>query len=492
MPSRHFQNQDGATLVLVLMFISVFGLIIAALLTEAGASVKYTTTVTNHEEKVYAADAGVQLGIQQLQQHNQICPVTGSNQTIQTTTVNGMPISVTCETTSGSTTGGLGYAIFTRSPDADSLNLLQGGAKKVNGPVHITGGISNLHKKLFVTNGYFSQAESLQPYSCNGVSDPDVEDSGVDVDPGYPMLCKTVTPTAPSYPAPTAVPPTPVSTPLESLDGDCKIFYPGTYENAPAIDPSGDVVNYFATGVYYFKAPFTFAGAGSGDTFFFGGQPAAYELPVKFPDDHPTCASDGEATAAASAASPPVTFSPSGSGVQFIFGDGATLTIADKSRAELFERTANGEQETSSPSVVAVPTTWDPVEWQANTPHSTVLEFTAGADKALIVHGVTYAPDHNVVFRVTEDVDAAVFGGVVAWKLDLRSSNAGDGDGLIISASNGTPAPRHIVVRATAPFPASASAGREVVSTAVVQITNDTPKKVTIESWRTRGPSDPS
>src|SRR2546423_1814620 len=83
MRSRKLRNQDGASLVIVLVFISIFGLIITGLLTEAGASVKYTDTVSNHEKKVYAADAGAQLGIQQLQQNTEICPITGSNEIIQ-------------------------------------------------------------------------------------------------------------------------------------------------------------------------------------------------------------------------------------------------------------------------------------------------------------------------------------------------------------------------------------------------------------------------
>ncbi len=238
--------------------------------------------------------------------------------------------------------------------------------------------------------------------------------------------------------------------------------------------------------MYYFKAPFTFSGTGNSKTYYFGGAPASYET-VTFLANQPSCASDG---VAASSAVPAGSYTASGTGVQFIFGNRATVTVDDKSRAELFERTADGTEQTSSPTVVAVPSSWAP-GWLPNPIHTDVLAFTPGADKALVIHGLTYAPDHNILFKVTNVVNAVVFGGVVAWHVELDTSQGGGGNGLVVTARNGKSAPRHIVVRATAPFPVLASAGRQVVSTAVVQITNDTPAQVTIESWRTGGPSDP-
>lgn len=476
MHSRRHHNQDGTSLVIVLVFISVFGLIAAGLLTEAGASVKYTSTITEHEKKVYAADAGISLGIQQIQQHNELCPTTLSTDTVQTTTVNGIPTRVTCETTTGSTTGGRGYAIYTLSPAADSLGLQSGDAKEVDGPVFVTGGVDGLNKGLILKDGSFRQLRGPEAYRCNGQTS-----ANVTVDPGHLKLCPLTAPTAPTYPAPASIPDPAIAA---QPSGACKIFYPGRYEAAPALDLTK--TNYFATGIYYFKTSFTFTGTAGPDTYYFGGEPATYEGEPKFEANRPPCASDASAAAAAPAGA----YTASGTGVQFIFGNGAALTVDNKSRGELFERTTNGTQQTASPTIIAVPTSWSSAGWLPNPVDTTVVGFTSGSDKSLIVHGVTYAPDHNVVFKVTNVVDAAVFGGVVAWKLDLQSSEGGGGTGLVIVAGNGTPEPRYIVVRATAPFPASASAGRSVVSTAVVQIANDTGKTATIESWRTRGPAE--
>src|SRR5262245_1752183 len=111
MRSPDIRNEDGGTLAIVLVFITVFGLIISGLLTEAGASVRYTGTVNAHESKVYAADAGVSFGIQQLRQNNELCPGAGEGVPVPfpSITVNSRTVSVSCTVTSGLTVGGLGF-----------------------------------------------------------------------------------------------------------------------------------------------------------------------------------------------------------------------------------------------------------------------------------------------------------------------------------------------------------------------------------------------
>jgi hypothetical protein len=478
MPTTRFKQDDGASLIIVLVFIAVFGLIVAALLTEGGASMAYTKVVTDHEAKVYAADAGVSFGIQQLQQHNTLCPTTGPIDTIQTIKVNGLDVDVSCQTTSGSTTGGLGYAVYTLSPDSDSLQLQEGDAKEVSGPVHVTGGVGGLNKGLDVKKGDFSQ---LSANGCNAKTN-----SGVTVQTGFFKYCLGSQPDQPTYSAPASIPP---AAPAAQTSGACKIFYPGTYNSAPSFDLTR--TNYFATGVYHFKSSFTFAGTGGNDTYFFGGMPADYEQ-VKFSSEWQArnCARDTTAAAAAAAAATPFTYTPVGSGVEFIFGNNvtpATLTVDNKARAELFERTADGNQETASPTIAIVPSTW--AGWQTNTIHTDAVSFTSGADKALVVHGVTYAPEHNVVLRVTNVVNAVAFGGIVAWKADLRSSSGGGGSGLVVNGRNGTPKPRRVIVKGTSPPTSSTSAGKSVVSTAVIRIENDDTMTVQIESWRTRAPN---
>jgi hypothetical protein len=301
------------------------------------------------------------------------------------------------------------------------------------------------------------------------------------VQTGYSKLCLTSQPDVPTYSAPASVP---SAAPAAQTSGACKIFYPGKYDTAPAFDLTK--TNYFATGVYYFRSSFTFAGTAASDTYFFGGMPASYET-VKFSAQRPACASDTTATTAAAAAATPFTFTAAGSGVEFIFGNNATLTVDNKARAELFERTADGNQETASPTLVVVPSSWTG-GWQTNTANTTAVSFTSGSDKALVVHGVTYAPQNNIALFVTNVVDAVAFGGIVAWKVDLQSSSGGGGSGLVINGRNGTPKPRRVIVKGTSPPTSSTSAGKSVVSTAVISIENDDNKTTQIETWRTRAP----
>lgn len=471
--TRRLKREEGTSLVIVLIMISVFGLILTALLTEAGASVRYTDSVSSHEKKLYAADAAVALGIQQLQQNIEICPSTGVSETIQTTTVNGLPAQVTCETTSGSTASHLGYAVVTMSPAANSLTIQSGNAKRIYGPVHVTGNVDGWNKGLDVDSGNFTQT---QGNGCTATADPNLT-----LDAGYGFFCNATVPTLPTI----AVPTMPVAPRAATTFATCKIFYPGRYTSAPAIDVTK--VNYFASGVYYFNfaGPITVAGSGPNDMVVFGGEKASWET-AQYSSLLPACAHDTQAIAAAGGSAPEV----NGTGVQFIFGGGASLALDNKSKTELFVRTADATTATAAPSFIAVPPTsaWTTAGYTPNTADTNVLNFSSGSDKGFLAHGLVYAPNHNVVLYATNGVDASVLGGVVAWELDLQSSAAGSG--LTVSATDGIPDPRHIIVRGTAPFPASAATGRQVVSTAVIQIANDTARTVTVESWRTRGPAD--
>jgi hypothetical protein len=489
MRAHHNSSEEGASLVIVLIVISLFGLVIGGLLTEAGASVKYTKTVSDHEKKVYAADAAVSLGIQQLQQHGTLCPINLSNEVVQVVTVNGVATQVSCNVTSGSTVGGLGYAIITLSPDNDSLSIQSGSdPKKVTGSVHVTGDVAGWNKGLDIDGGDFSQTKGNGCISTTDGTIPSSLAGSLTLDTGYPYTCETSSPTVPSYTAP-AVPGLAQAprAPSGSLSS-CKFYYPGRYDSDPALDVSR--VNYFATGVYYFTTGFTITATGTDTMRVFGGQPASYET-VRYASTMPSCATDSNAKSAAPDGAPEVN-GPS-TGVKFIFGSSAGMTSGDKSSTELFARTLNGNADTSEPTLMSVPQNWQAAGWAyAVADHSLVLNFASGSDKNLLVHGLVYAPSRAVSLYATTDVDAAVLGGVIAWKVDLQSSNGGGGSKLTISASDGTPAPRHIVVKAAAPHPAPASGERQVVSTAVIQVANDSARTVTIESWRTRGPSDPS
>jgi hypothetical protein len=480
MRSSSLRNEEGATLVIVLMFISVFGLILAGLLTEAGASVKYTNTVIGHEEKVYAADAGVAFGIQQLQHNNQLCPNTAPEQPLQVITVNGLDTQVTCEVTSGSTQGVRGLSIITRSPAANSLTVQSGGPKTVTGPVFVTGDVDGWNTGLVVKAGNFAQQRGN---GCTTAAPPTTD---LKLDPGHSYSCGTAVPPDPGY----AVPARPTGTPPlrpATTSGTCKIFYPGLYTSAPVL--SGGT-NYFASGVYYFN----FAGVFNVTETVYGGDPTTPTSDEVEYGPIPGCASDSTAVTAAGGSAPEL----SGSGVEFIFGGGASMNAGNGSRVELFTRTLDRTIATTDATFVAVPSSpptnaWTAAGWVANPPNTRVLDFSNGSNPDLVIHGVIYAPDKNIRLWSTNSVDASVMGGILAWKLELQSAACGPAAtpcGLAVSARNGNPHPRHVIIRATAPYPAPAGGEKQVVSTAVIQVANNAFGSVTVGSWRTRGPTD--
>lgn len=474
---RRSHQEDGASLVIVLIVMSVFGLILSGLLTETSASTRYTTTVNNYEKKLYAADAGVAAGIQQLQAHFNLCPTSGSSATLQTINVNGYDASVKCEVTAGSTVGGLGYAIITRSSSATSL-VTQGGsdAKLVNGPVYI-GGTFDGNPGMKVTNGTVLHGASS---GCTSATP-----AGLTLDTGYGYECGAAepvvdVPTAPAMPA---------APRASQTFGTCTYFYPGKYTTAPSL---GSGTNYFASGVYYFEN----VGQWDIDQVLFGGAPATFEAvrfkaPVPASESYtpmPTCANDNDAITTAGGNAPEVT----GTGAQFILGGTSTIFLDTNSQVEVFARTVDGTSETVTASIVAVPDSsipnsspWTSGAWVDSPDDVNVYDFHNGSQPDSVIHGLVYLSEQNARLWSTNNVYAAVLSGIVAWELELQSSASGSG--LQVSAGNGEPDPRHLVVTSTAPATPSADAGRQITSTAVVEIANDAAKTVTIHSWRTKG-----
>src|SRR2546423_11582743 len=79
-------HEDGAVLLIVLMIVTVIGLVLGAVLGQAAASMKSTSVVQSHYNKVYAADAGLDWGIQQMKRDNTLCPNAGMTATLPTQT----------------------------------------------------------------------------------------------------------------------------------------------------------------------------------------------------------------------------------------------------------------------------------------------------------------------------------------------------------------------------------------------------------------------
>lgn len=499
---KRIRNESGASLVIVLMMITVFGLILSALLTEAGASVKNTVVVSGHEEKVYAADAGIQFALQQLRQNRTLCPRVGvSGPAMPTIEVNDRTVEVTCNVLSGSSGGSDGYAVVVTSPNDNSL-VLTGAAgefKNIGGHMYITGGVDwssgiDLDKGDFIQQ---DQGSGCRQAPTTFWNDSDGDPPGslhpqliMDM-PEYGYYCQ---PTS-SFPVPNPAHKAPSTVPTVARDlpaqtdsyadrgggsDTCRVFEPGLYTQPP--DLAED--NYFPSGVYYFNWS-TNDVFEVKDAMVYGGRPNSWEEANERFGPPASCDRDSD----------------SGAGALFIFGGNARMFIDAHGGVELFGRTGEAGA-TDNLSFVAVPSgdssNWPTGAgaWTASTlSGSPVLDIKEGSQQDLAVHGMIYAPTEDVVLTATNSVIAQAMGGLVAYTLELKSSASADAFSVSIPA--GLPNPREIVVTACTDPAASATCetsggDRPVSSRAVVVVANDAQKTVAVKSWRTRGVADPS
>lgn len=465
--NRLRRDEAGASLVIVLVLISVFGLILSALLTEASASIQYTKTVDKRESKVYAADAGVSLAIQQVRQNNELCPEPGSTATVPlSTAINGQNVSVTCTGTTGSALGGRGFAIQVRESSTGTPGTLHsvsgsGADKIVKGPVFVDGTV-DLQASVSVQRGRFYHKSS----SCNAASLP--SNLTLETSLGYSYVCTSTAPVA----LPTNDPPpsgVPAAAPTATTDASgCKTFYPGTYTTMPTLATD----NYFVSGVYYFNFAGTLALDGK---WVYGGVVGASETRVL--DDTkrtvPACAK----------VSNPSGYT--GTGVKIILGNTAAFNLS-KGHMELFARQdASGVSPapsgTNGISIVAVPSSW--TGWTPSTAGTAVVDLSSNLNNSdLSLHGLIWARDQRVNLGSVNGAVAQALGGIVANYVDLQSS-ASAGDAFEVSVVAGDPDPRYVKLEATV----SESGAKDVKSTAIIVLDNNIDTAPTIQSWRTRG-----
>jgi len=511
---RQPRGEDGAILIIALIFMVVFGLTAGALLTEAQANVKNTVGIRNHETKIYGADAGLQYGLSRLRSDLTLCPNTNAGvMTLPPFTVNGRSITVTCKTIDGSTVGADGFGVITTWPTPASasspfsLDLTNNNAlrKLIGGSAFISGDV-NWGPNLTLRAGDFLQ-ETRPSTTCatGGRPAPTIgtgptpsgqlyfENSDGSVGVGrYEFLCMDPS-ASPAWPDPPHSPPSsppPAPTLAPKQIGSCTDFLPGTYTVPPTL--VGTSTNYyFESGVYYFDfaspAQWTIKQGTA-----YGGIPSTSET-RKFPVPGDGCASADTRE------------SPNGTGVEFIFGGGSAVYLNTSGDMELFARcptmtacqhaTATAEG-TPGLSLVGVPSDWPttgPGRWDPYTGSCVLaapciylyplIDMKNGNNPDVGLHGLVYAPAGDVSLAATNDVVANILGGVVAQTLTLQSSASATG--LAVSTSGG-PGARTIVLTAAAPGLVNGAPPRErqVQAQAVITVQNDANRTVAVQSWR--------
>ena len=450
------RGEDGSALILALVFLSLFGLLIAAILGQVDANIRTTLTVRSHEAKVYGADAGIDYAIQALQADDTICPDdTTPEQALDEPPLEGdvpVDVVVTCQTTEGNVLGVRGYAVVTTEPKGGSsgLDTSNGSiARTIEGPVWVDGDL-DLAKPVTVNGAHLFQKSPCQATP--------IDELTVTPSPPFTVRCSTAaTPDEdhglPAYPSGSAQPAT--------GDGNatCRTFSPGLYTTAPALVAS----NFFKSGFYYFED----IGDWSVTDVLFGGTPQDDEskLLVETP-----CASEPSTTAAR--------------GVMFAFGGTSRMIVGNGARVELFTPNAAavdpGDPGISIRAVLDEdrdPTQGGDIRWKTSTAGMAVLDVAGGNTRDMAVHGLVYTPSSVVNLFVTGGtVDAQLQGGAKVLRIGLATSNSGTG--LKVSTKRGS-GRRKVTLIAKASEP---DGGSTIEARAVITIDNDADRTVTVVS----------
>jgi hypothetical protein len=424
--------------VLVLVLLTILSLGLGAMFADAGANLTMSTVVTGQDNKVYAADGGVEYALQQLRTDGSLCAAAVSLPNIA---INGRSVLVSCTPTAGLGTSVSPWALVTTNLSTS------GGPQTIDGPVSVSGA-ADLQSQL-TTNGDFRLSTCPLPPNLT-VTPPFVPACPTmpmpDLDPG-PSLPQSV-PTATPSPAQPAY-----------LYNGCSIWEPGTYRANGQLALGPD--NYFASGIYYFEDTSINL---SGQTAI-GGQPGPdYQQAPALP---PTaCSSVTDKTAG-------VPDGSAGSGVELILGGTSTVSVNDApAQLELFARVpASPVEGTPGISIRTVPS-GAPTGWKPTTSGHRVVLSSSGSK--LAVHGYVYVPEASVSIHAAGNFGLA--GGLYCWQATLNSSG-----GVPISAQSGAQS-RDVVITSEAK---GDPGQKDVTSTAVVAIGNDAARTIDVHSWVT-------
>ena len=496
--ARLAHTEEGAALVIALVFLAVFGILVPALLGLADTNIKFFASAKSTDNRMFAADWGVEYGIKQLSSALGPCPNTASGlQTISPAPpqLNGRTVSVQCQTMESVGAGGVfgDYSVITTdTTQPASLTTQSGAASSVTiagGNVYVAGPM-NLLKGLIVTGGNVQHRHA----SCSPTPAQPARLT-VTPDPPFSWSCTTSGAPNPTISLPPSVPaaaPAAACTTVAGLGvacglpaATCKIFYPGTYTTPPALLAGTGTGNYFASGIYYFN------GIGLWDpanrTTVFGGKPKAPEVPA--PDitaaGRTPCATDVIAdTQSASYANDANAY-----GVEWIFGGSSGMFIDQDVTVELFTRYAGATPEgTDGVSFYTVRTTgsgwtaWAPPPGGAcdsDSSQACVLE-VSGNNTRVAIHGGVYAYNAPIAAFATLNTVAQFAGGIVAKDLSLQASAVGGGLAVSTAATNVT---RRVLIRGTAQ---GLSGESDILYQAVVLFTPSTGGTYTptVLSWR--------
>lgn len=439
---RILRTEDGASLVLALAFVTFMGVFSVAILSFTGVGATTTTVVAAKTDQLYAADAGMEYGIANLEADPAACASSATATTWPSTTVNGKTVTYSCSYVSG----GVG---LTGSPLLGEYGTIVTGAA----------GISYSNTKSTAVT--FSYGGSVHDAGALTFGTPASQTMPIDGNLTVASTCPTanVTYTSPGActVAATPAPPTlsvyvPSATAAAATtSGTCTTLYPGKYGTGGRAIPSFSAGSqyYLASGVYYINGgTLTLNGT------VFGGEQAASE------------------TKALSALTPcrasdPAGTGYSGTGVAFVFGGTAKLVVSNASaHVELFARVPGGNDAGATPGLGM----WASTSSGSVLAGGTYVSSTSPAgivtlsheDLEFVAHGLTYVSSAGTQTNVLGNAEAggsAVFaGGLVTSSLAITVNKVDDGKTMAVSGTGGwTNTPRTVTLTSTAAGTAGAA-----------------------------------
>lgn len=466
MLARRRTDDEGAILILALLFILVISLLTTSVLFRSTVGIKNVNVERGFVSKRYAAEAGLEYAIQQLRLRSNLCPssptingnrlqpsdLLGSNG--NTAQVNNPypSVAISCTVTSNNDVGVNGYGLITRDTSAAGLTVTGAAGEylKIDGPVFL--GDLEDPLRFDVTNG---DVIADQAGTC-----PTPASITLKVAAPYSLICTTDTPPDPVVTLPTVDLTAQNQTAAKKWNKNkCSAFAPGYYKKIDLNDN-----NYFASGVYYFEDVDLTLTAAS----LTGGAPSSDEAKTTSASclrDDDSAASDIDVTGA------------SGTGVKFILG-GTSRLIADnpKGVVELFGRkgtvagaAGEGTQGVSFMTVRSTVTNAAGFKFkQSSLGYGDVVLGVSnttgggGSKLELVMHGAVDAPDALVKVR-NNKANTQFLAGIVAGQLDISTSANVSGFNVGIHT---TPQPRDLKIVSVA----GGSGERTITATATVRI----------------------
>lgn len=469
------RNEDGASMVMVLLVVVFVALVSTAFLTKSGTEFKASSALQTKVRLQYGADAGLEKGISTLSAElanavrtHCLTPLTPT-QTVAsfTWTTSGYPVTVTCTDLQGyaadDTSQGIFGAAIVITGGADSLITQSGGGNPVDvgGTIYLSGAEvpTDLKKDIHLTRGELAQ------FGCSGT--PSI--AQITVASPYGQRCTAIPASqVANKVALPAIPPT-AALPVTLPGNNCRVFFPGKYTTAPALLSGNNTSNYFASGDYYFDGPMTISVGNNVELIAGASSPGDVEVSGSTP-----CSNDAAAKALPGAVPSLI----SSTGAAFYMGGDSHIDVAQGILVMHSRPITTGlDVPLSVYGVRSTDSGWDRWSGGANQ-----IITTSTANGTMLFNGQINAYDAPVFIFASNPSYAAARAGIVAKLLTLKASASGTNLDVSGYGTSSTLGSRIVQITVTAAGKSGDPGGS--VGSAVVTFPNDPAVKPTVQSWR--------